>query len=281
MSVFADQMSIRFLDESFVANLLADLGLLRLFNIIYSVEKIDVKEITLGSVVNKRFQVPAFETIRTTGVDERLTSSPERVKVDRAQPRYGRLAWTEIFLELLLNVKVHSLASPIEKITVKHLLDELGTINTIPQLRNALSARYSPDVVNAFFKKTRITTIEEFKQRGNFFLEFVYKAPEPFVANDPANVRTFRANVCVQFQAEAKLAEALQSAKLCRTILEGEASSPESLDEVEVKTPFAFVVMFRDSSIDNNFIPGLTAAEAKTNIQQMFAAENMIAHFVA
>jgi hypothetical protein len=280
MSVFADQMSIRFLQESFVTDLLDDLGLLTLFNIIYSVEKIDVQEIALGSIVNKRFQVPAFETIRTTGVDERLTSMPERVKVDRAQPRYGRLAWTEIFLELLLDAKVHSTASAIDKITAKSLLDELGAVNTIPQLRTALTARYSPDVVNAFFKKTRITTIEDFKRRGNLFLEFVYKQPAPFDPDEPKNRRTFRANVCVQFQAEAKIAEALQSAKLCRSILEGEASSVEVLDEVEVKTPFAFVVIFPDASVGDNFVPGLNAAQAKANIKTIFAAENMVAHFL-
>ncbi len=281
MSVFADQMSIRFLSDSFITQLLNDLGLLKLFNIIYNVEKIEVREITLGSIVNKRFQVPAFETIRTTGVDERLTSSPERVKVDRAQPRHGRLAWTEVFLELLLNVKVHSTASPIESITVKRLLDELGGVNTIPQLRAALAARFSPDVVNAYFKQTRITTIEEFKRRGNLFLEFVYKQPAPFDPNDPKTSRTFRANVCVQFQSEPKIVEALQSAKLSRSILEGEAGSVGTLDEVEVKTPFAFVVIFPDASIGDDFFPGSNAAQTKANIKTMFAAENMVAHFFA
>ena len=278
MSVFADQMSIRFAQDSFITVFLNDLGLLTLLNTIYSFETITIQEVTLGSIVNKRFQVPAFETIRTSGVDEKLTSMPERVKIDRVQPRHGRLAWTEVLLELLLNVKVHSTASPIEKITTKRLLDELGPVNTIPQLRTALTARYSPDVVNAFFTKTRITTIEDFKRRGNLFLEFVYKQPLPFDPNDPQNNRTFRANVCVQFQAEAKIVEALQSAKLCRSILEGEASA-EIISEAEVKTAFAFVVVFPDASIGNDFFPGLSAAQTKTQIKSIFAAENMVAHF--
>jgi hypothetical protein len=278
MSVFADQMSIRFAQDSFITGFLNDLGLLTILNTIYSFETIFIQEVTLGSIVNKRFQVPAFETIRTSGVDEKLTSMPERVKIDRVQPRNGRLAWTEVLLELLLNAKVHSTASPIEKITTKRLLDELDPVNTIPQLRAALTARYSPDVVNAFFTKTRITTIEDFKRRGNLFLEFVYKEAPPFDPNDPANSRTFRANVCLQFQAEAKIVEALQSAKLCRSILEGEASA-EILDEAEVKTPFAFVVVFPDTSIGNDFFPGLSAAQTKTRIKSIFEAENMVAHF--
>ncbi len=280
MSAFGDQMSIRFLEESFITELLDDLGLLTLFNIIYNAEKIEVREVALGSVLNKRFQVPAFETIRTTGIDERLSSPTDRIKVDRAQARHGRLEWTEIFLELLLNVKVQSLASPIESITTKRLLDELGNVNSIPQLRTALSARYSPDVVNAYFKKTRITTIEDFKRRGNLFLEFVYKQPAPFDPNDPANSRTFRANVCVQFQPEAKINEALQSAKLCRSILEGENFAGMS-EEVEVKTPFAFVVVFPEASVGDDFFPGRPAAQTRTNIKSIFAAENMLAHFLA
>lgn len=279
MSIFADQMSIRFLRDDFITTLLNDLGLLRLFNLIYSVEKITVREITLGSILSRRFQVPAFETIRTSGVDERLTSAPERIKVDRAQPRYGRLAWTDIFLELLLNVKVQSTGGPIGEITVKHLLEELGAVNTIPQLRTALTARYSASVVDAYFKQTRITTIEDFKRRGNLFVEFVSKQPAPFDPNDPASARTFRANVCVQCQPEGKVVEALQSAKLCRSILEGEASSAEELDEVEVKTPFAFVVIFPDASVGDDFFPGLTAAQSKANIKSIFTAENMVAHF--
>jgi hypothetical protein len=279
MSIFTDQMSIRFLRDDFITTLLNDIGLLTLFNIIYSVEKIAVREITLGSILSRRFQVPAFEAIRTSGVDERLTSSPERIKIDRVQPRYGRLAWTDIFLELLLNVKAQSTAGPIDKITVKHLLDELGAVNTIPQLRAALTAKYSTSVVDAYFKKTRITTIEDFKRRGNLFVEFVSKQPAPFDPDDPANSRTFRANVCVQCQAEAKIVEALQSSKLCRTILEGETSSAEDLDEVEVKTPFAFVVIFPDASVGDNFFPGLTAAQSKTSVKSIFAAENMLAHF--
>jgi hypothetical protein len=280
MSLFADQMLLRFLQEAFVNDLLVNkLGLLNLFNIIYETESIDVQQIAVGSIESKRYQMPAFETIRTLGTDERLTAMPERIKVDRVQPRNGRLAWVEVFLEIRLDVRVHSTAAPIDKITVKHLLDEFGAVNTINQLRNALAARYSLDVVNAFFKKMRITTVEEFKQRGNFFIEFIYKEPLPFNPADPQNSRTFRANVCVQFQPELKIAETIQAAKLCRSILENEGVSSEVLDGVEVKTPFAFVVIFPDEIVTDGFIPGVTAAQTKTNIKSLFAAENMIAHF--
>jgi len=54
-----------------------------------------------------------------------------------------------------------------------------------------------------------------------------------------------------------------------------------TLDEVEVKTPFAFVVIFPDASIGDDFFPGSNAAQTKANIKTMFAAENMVAHFFA
>lgn len=273
-------MLLRFLQEPFVTDLLVNkLGLAALFNIIYEAESIDVQEIAIGSIESKRYQMPTFEAIHTIGTDERLSAVPERVKVDRVQPRRGRLVWTDVFLEILLKVKVHSKAAPIDKITVKHLLDEVGPVNTINQLRTALTARYSPDVVDAFFKQTRVTTIEEFKRRGNFFIEFVYKKPLPFDPLDPKNSRTFRANVCVQFQPELKIAEAIQTAKLCRSLLENEGAFAEVLKEVEVKTPFAFVVIFPDGVVGENFIPGVTAAQTKANIKSLFAAENMLAHF--
>jgi hypothetical protein len=280
MSLFADQMLFRFLQEEFVTDLLVNkLGLLTLFNIIYEAESLDVKEIAIGSVEGKRYQMPVIETIYATGTDERLSAMPERVKVDRAYLRRGRLAWVEVLLEILLKMKVHTTGMPIDRITVKNLLDELGAVNTMDQLKTALAARYSPDVVDAFFKTTRITTIEEFKRRGNFFIEFVYKTPPPFDPDDAKNSRTFRANVCVQFQPELKIAEAIQTAKICRSIMENERMSAEVLKDVEVKTPFAFVVIFPDAIVGEDFIPGLSAAQAKANIKSLFAAENMLAHF--
>src|SRR5262249_990078 len=111
MSVFSDQLLLRFLQDSFVQDLLANqLGLTALFSLTDEVEDVDLNQIALVGVERKEFESPTFETIRTSGIDERIMPAAERVKVDRAQPRYGRLAWVDVFLDVLLATKVESKA---------------------------------------------------------------------------------------------------------------------------------------------------------------------------
>jgi len=112
------------------------------------------------------------------------------------------------------------------------------------------------------------------------FLEFIYQAPPPFDPNDPKNARNYKVNVCVQFQAEFKIGEPLQTAKLCRSILENEKDFPQNFDDGEINTPYAFVVIFADSAIVDGAFPNLTAAQIKTDIKSLFQAERMVAHFV-
>jgi len=281
MSVFSDQLLLRFLQDNFVQDLLTNqLGLADLFNLTYEVEDIDLKQIALAGVERKEFESPAFETIRTSGINERIVPAAERFKIDRAQPRYGRLAWVDVFLDVLLATKVESKATPIDSVTGQSLIDKLGGVASMADLKNKLAALYPPSVVDAFFKQLRITSVDDFKSRPTLFLEFIYQAPPPFDPNDLRNARNFRLNVCVQFQPELKIGEALQAAKLCRSILENEHNFAQTFDGGEIDRPYAFVVIFADSAITDNALPNLTAAQIKANIKSLFQAERMLAHFV-
>jgi hypothetical protein len=223
--------------------------------------------------------MPAFETIRTNGTDERIMPSAERVKVDRAQPRYGRLAWVDIFLDVLLATKVESKKMQIESITSENLLEKLGGVTSMADLKNKLSALYPQSIVDAFFKQLRITSVADFRSRPNLFLEFVFKAAPPFDPNDPQNARDFSLNVCVQFQPELKIGEALQSAKLCRSILENERDFTQTFNGGDIDTPYAFVVIFADSAVQNGGLPNLTPAQLRAGIKSLFQAERILAHF--
>lgn len=280
MSGFADQLLLRFLDNNFVRDLLTNkLSLADLFTTTYETETIDVRQLDLASVQRKEFVLPAFETIRTSGTDERIIPTSERVKVDRTQPRRGRIAWIDVFLNVLLATKVESKKMPIESITTQSLLDKIGGASSIAELKTKLGALYPPSVVDAFFKKIKITSVDDFKSHPTLFLEFAYKAPPPFDPADPANARDFQLNVCLQFQPELKVNEALQTAKLSRSILENEYDSVSNLDGVEVNTPFAFVVIFADATVVDGAIPGLTVAQIKAGIKDLFKGEHMLAHF--
>lgn len=280
MSVFTDQMLIRLLQNDFLQDLLANqLGLTALFNNTYELTDVDLREIELAGIQRREFEAPAFETIRTSGIDEQIMPSAERVKVDRAQPRYGRLAWIDTFVEVSLATKVQSKNMPIASITTQSLSDKLGGVASIDDLKNKLGALYPPSIVDAFFTEFHITDIEGFKQRNAVFLEFVYKAPQPFDPNDPKNQRSFPLNVCIQLQAEFNISQALQSAKLCRSILENERDYVQIIDGGDIDTPYAFVVIFPDSVVVDGTLPNLTAAQIKASAKSLFQAERMLAHF--
>ena len=281
MSAFADELLLRFLDDTFVEDLLKNqLGLASLFNVTYQAEDVDLKEIKLAGPPGRQFQMPAFETIRTNGTDERIMPSAERVKVDRSQPRYGRLAWVDIFLDVFLATKVASQKMPIESISSENLLDKLGGVTSIADLKNKLSALYPQSIVDAFFEQLRISSVEDFTSRPSLFLEFVFKAAPPFDPNDPQNARNFSLNVCVQFQPELKISETLQSAKLCRSILENERDFAQTFNGGDIETPYAFVVIFADSAIQDNVVANLTRAQLKSGIKSLFQAERILAHFL-
>jgi hypothetical protein len=280
MATFEDQLLIAFLENSFVDDLLTNqLGLAALFNVTYTADQIELKEVALAGV-RRRFQAPVFETIRMTGTRERIMPEVERVQLTRAQPRSGRLAWIEVWLEVLLATKVERKAAPIESITTQDLLTKLGGIASLDELRSKLQTLYPASVVEAFFKRTRIRTLDDFKRRSHLFVEFVYQTPPPFDPADPANARSFSLNVCFKIQAELKLAETLQAIKLCRSILENERDFAENYESGEINTPYAFVVIFPEGVVTDSTLPGLTAAQARARIKSLFEVEKILVHFL-
>ena len=60
---FTDQLLVRFLDATFVSDLLsAQIGIDKLFAVTYATDGIDVKSVTLDAVERMQFAMPAFET---------------------------------------------------------------------------------------------------------------------------------------------------------------------------------------------------------------------------
>ncbi len=273
-------MLLRFSDDTFVEDFLkSQLGLETLLNLIYEVDDLEIKKVDLAGVQQRAFEMPIMETLRVSGVRERITPSSERIKIDQSRPRSGRLAWVEVFLQVLLSVQVHDQSAPIQSITATTLVEEFGEVTSMTDLKAKLAARYPQSVVDALFKQLRINTVEDFQEAGRLFFKFLYQTPPPFDPNDPTSFRDFKINVCVQFQSELNVSGALQNAKLSRSILENERDFMPTFDGGDIITPYAFVVIFPDSVVVDNAIPGLKAADIKAGIQAIFKAENMIAAF--
>lgn len=282
MSAFGDQLLLRFLDDAFVRAFLVDrLGLTALFAAGYTPQDFGLQGLTLGAVRRREFAAPTVETIRISGSEERLTPPAERYQLERQMKRCGRLVWVDVMLDIELAATVHVTSQPLDGIRVKRLIDELGGAASLAELRTKLLARYSASVVEAMFRELRITTIEGFRSRGDLLVEFLFQAAPPFDPADPANARTFALAVCLKFQADLRIGEALQEAKLIRSVLQRETDFLARREGAEITSPQVFATVFPDAAAVDGALPGLTASQIRTAVQNLFAAEGMLAHFFA
>ena len=280
MSSFTDKILMLFQDNSFIENLVTnELGLINLYNLTYLPTDIEVKELSFGRIKQKLFQSPVFETIRSKGVEEKIGPTQDRVIIHNEQKRYGRLEWIDIYLKIVLTTKVHKTGLGLASITSRDLFGQIGTVNSLEELRTQLEALYTTSIVDEFFNKMKIGSLEDFKRNGELFLEFTSKQPEPYDPDDPKNVRRYLLNLCFKIKSDLDITNALQKAKLCRSILENQNEYLENFDEGEIDTPYVFVQIFPDALVTDSTIPGLTAAEFKSSTQILFSNEKMIAYF--
>ena len=281
MSAFVDTTLLRFSQDAFVTDLLTNrLGLTAIFNAMFEATDIELQSIGLGKISPRSYKVPAFETVRSTGTDERIVPDTQRVRKERVLPRFGRLDWVDVAFDAILNTKVQMLVAPLQSVSSETLEQKLGGVASIADLRAKLLALYNaPSVVDAIFARLRISTLEDFERQRHLFIELVGAAPPAFDPNDPNAARDFTVSVRVKIADGFDVAGALQSAKLCRSILEHEAV-PDTLDGVERTTPVALVTIFADGAVTDASLPGLTAAQAKTAVGELFNAEQMFALFL-
>lgn len=281
MSTFVDATLLRFTQDAFVTDLMTNgLGLTAVFNATFEASDIQLQSVALGPLSTRSFKVPAFETIRSTGTDERILPDSQRVRKERLMPRFGRLEWVDVAFDAVLNTKVQTLVAPLQSVTSQTLEQKLGGVSSIADLRAKLLALYNaPSIIDDIFARLEISTLEDFEEQRHLFIELAGAAPPAFDPNDPAAARDFTVSLRVKVADGFDVAGSLQSAKLCRSILEHEAV-PDSLTGVERTTPYALVTIFADAAVTDTSLPGMTAVQAKAAVSALFNAERMFAQFI-
>jgi hypothetical protein len=280
MSGFADQMLLQFSQSAFVTDFLQNqIGLPAILNTSYQFSDFTFQTLTLDAVTRTELEALTLQTIRVKGTEEQISPNSVRMQMTREFQAQGRLAWVDVLLGVSLRTGLQDDRTPIDSITTQQLLDTIGGAATLDELKTKLIALYSQDIVSAMFQRFGITTIDEFKQRLNLMVTFLFKAPAAFDPANPANSHLLPTKVCVNFQPDLNVAGALQSAKLSRAILDDETSASPVPEGIDLTQQHVFITVFPDGVAVDNAIPGLTAAAIKTGVQGVFAAEGMIAHF--
>jgi hypothetical protein len=280
VSAFVDATLLQFAQDSFVIDLLNGLGLDAIFDASFTSSDITLQSIVLGSVTRRSYKIPAFESIRSSGTDERIVPDTQRVRKERVLARSGRLDWVDVAFDAVLDTKVQTLVAPLQSANVETLEQKLGGVSSIADLREKLLGLYPASVVDVLFARMRISTFSDFMQQRHLFVELIGAKPPVFDPNDPSVARSFTVHLQVKIADGFDVAGALQSAKLCRSILEQDAI-PELGDGIERTTPFTFVTVFADAAVTDSSLPGLTANEAKTAVRALFNNERMFAQFIS
>lgn len=280
MSAFVDMTLLRFSQDAFVIDLLTNgLGLATIFNTMFQSTEIELQSVALGSVKTRSYKIPAFESIRSSGTDERVVPDTRRTRVERIFPRFGRLEWVDVAFDAILNTKVKVLVAPLQSVTTQSLKDKLGSYGSIAELRAKLLVLYAPSVVDAIFTKLNISTLDDFERQHHIFVELIGAPPPDFNPEDPAAQRDFSVSMRVKIADGFDVSGALQSAKLCGSILEQDSASPSPAGVERVK-PYALVTLFAESAVSDASLPGFTKLQAMAAVKALFNAERMFAQFI-
>jgi hypothetical protein len=280
MSAFVDSTLLSFSRDAFVSDVLTNgLGLQTIFAASFSAIDIEPQGVQLDSVGARSFKVPAYETVRSNGTEERILPDAQRVRTERVLPRFGRLDWVDVAFDAVLAVQVQQLNGNLQSVASRSLVDKLGGIASIADLQTKLAAIYPQVMVDDIFKTLRITTLADFMRKQHLFVDIAASAPPPFDPQDPAATRPFTVPMRVKIADGFDVAAALQSAKLCSSILQSTAI-PDDIDGVDKKSAYAFVTVFDSTAVDAAPIPGFTTDQAKDAVRALFASELMFAHFI-
>ena len=110
MSAFVDATLLRFAQDAFVTDLLNGLGAMAIFNAMFDAADVAVQSAAIGPIAARSYKIPAFETVRSNGTDERIVPTTERVRKNRTFPRFGRLDWVDVAFDATIQTKVQLLA---------------------------------------------------------------------------------------------------------------------------------------------------------------------------
>jgi hypothetical protein len=273
MSTFVDQLLLQFSDPAQLAQLLAPAAdtthqrtralLSAMYDFpdsstIHEVQSVDVRAIEV--------QRPLLPPGYTRGTWTQTIPSHTRTDVVYETKDGLEPVWLDVSAEVSLVLVLEMDPGQVESITTRALAD----FNTLDEFRDQF--RFID--LDAFMAEHDITTVEELRERYHYLLtEVRLRAPGPFDPNDPANAQRYTLNVAILIRETIDVQAALRDAKLARLALEDGLTYRHEVDTVEVRTPYAPVVVFPEGAFG-----GLPFdADAVRNVM---AAEGVLALFV-
>jgi hypothetical protein len=272
MSLFVDQAVLRFSAPARLIELLAPAGdpthirLRSLLDAMYDLPFATLHDVFDVEVRRIELQRPLFSPDRTHGNWTQTIPSHIRTDVVYESLNDAEPVWLDISAEVSLTLVLEVDANEVESILTR----QIDEFNTLDEFR----AHFRFIDLDAFMANHGFTTVEELRKQYHYLLtEIRLRTPEPFNPDDPANQHRYSLNLVVLIRDTIDVAAALRDVKLAQNILKRALTYRREVDEAEVRTPYAPLIIFPESALTD--LPF-----SADDLQSLFAAERILVLFV-
>jgi hypothetical protein len=254
MSAFVDKMLLELHDPAKLQALVAPPSdtafntIKTLFAAVYDLPTARLTSVKSLQVVDAEFQYPIFVGERRTGTLTKTIPAHERTDISFETLNGAKPQWVDVVAHLRVSVVLDADPGELAGIDAK----SIDGFTTLAEFE----AEFEYIDLPAFMAEHEITTVDELKRLAKFVLaEVRMKPPGPFDPSDPANERQFDLRLAILIREQVDVAAVLREAKLTVALLERGVAFRPHLQEAEIRTPLAPVVIFPDDALPATVTP--------------------------
>jgi hypothetical protein len=271
MTVFADQLMIRYMDPANVDSLLVpsdDTTRHRaraLLASVYEPRLLTVQSVDSVTVTAKNFQVPVVEPMTVNGTWEKIIPQSERSLISFDLPAIAQTDWIDMYLETSVSVRVSATSAPLDAVSSEDV-SELSQQDFL--------AKFQFLDLATLMKSANVATYQELQAEFPRLYHLHYAAAPPFDPDDPAARRTYNLRVSVLFFAALDLQAALRQITQSRRALDAVWPRPSDYEGGDLLASSAWIGVFPA----NLFDPAVTPI-TQDEVSALFTAEGCVAAF--
>jgi len=260
---------VKYLTPGNVSGLLMPAGdatharLKSLLTAVYEMQYLQIMSVDNVNVLDTQFQVPIQRDTEIRGSLEKLLPSSERTLgtlTMTAEPN----CWADMQLTTRVAVRVAITEAALEKVTTTDLSD----ITSLADFQS----RFDFIDLQDFMAFANVSTLQQLKAEFPRLFQLQFAQPPPYVATDPAALRSYPLTINALFTSTLDLVDMLRSAKSCRRASERSRPHLNGFDGGDVRAGSAWMVVFDQTAVT-------VQTPSMTEITSLFAGEEVVAVF--
>jgi hypothetical protein len=269
MTVFADQLMIRYMDLATVDLLLVPQGdttmqrAQALLASVYEPRLLTVQSVDTITVTAKSFQVPIVEPMTVSGTWERVIPQSERSLISFSLPAIAQTDWIDMARETTVSVRVSGNSEPLNMVTSEDV-SELSEQDFL--------AKFQFLDLASLMTAARVSTYQELQADFPRLYHLHCAAPPPYNPNDPNAKRTYRLRVYVVFFSTLNVQGALRQVPQSRRAMDAVWPQPSENEGGDLLAAGAWIGVFPTSVFD----PATTSI-TQADVSALSAAQGWVA----